>query len=148
MITKRQMPKYKCHKEVWALRIASVEVIDNPCEADDQTGVITPAEDGYAPFPVSKEYMVKHVPQADGYYVVYEDGYKSYSPPEPFESGYTRLVTRITDKDLLVIIYGGDSINTEFDKKAITLAKSLGYDWFDSGYDLIKNERDLRFKRT
>jgi hypothetical protein len=26
-----------------------------------------------------------------GYYVVYEDGYKSFSPASAFENGYTRL---------------------------------------------------------
>jgi hypothetical protein len=85
------MPKYKCHKEVWALLIKSVEVVNNPCEPDDQTGIITPFEDGYASFSVSKEYMEKHVPQPGGYYVVYKDGYKSYSPVEAFESGYEKI---------------------------------------------------------
>ena len=36
-------------------------------------------------------YVKKHNPQAGGYYVVYEDGYKSWSPAEAFESGYTKM---------------------------------------------------------
>lgn len=36
-------------------------------------------------------YVQKHAPKAGGYFVAYEDGYKSWSPAEAFESGYTRL---------------------------------------------------------
>ena len=36
-------------------------------------------------------YMHKHKPEVGGYYVVYEDGYKSFSPAGAFESGYTLL---------------------------------------------------------
>lgn len=74
-----EMPKYKCHKEVHALKIKAVGVNN-----------ITPEEDGYAIFLVEPEYILKHDPQPGGYYVVYEDGYKSFSPADAFESGYTR----------------------------------------------------------
>jgi hypothetical protein len=40
---------------------------------------------------VSLEYLDKHSPQAGGYYVVYEDGYRSYSPAAAFEAGYTLI---------------------------------------------------------
>ena len=56
----------------------------------DGSAMITPEEEGYAPFKVDFEYMRKHKPQVGGYFVQYEDGYKSFSPAEPFESGYTR----------------------------------------------------------
>ena len=36
------------------------------------------------------EYMTKHAPQVGGYYVLYEDGYASFSPAQPFEAGYVR----------------------------------------------------------
>ena len=39
---------------------------------------------------VFKEFMDKHSPQVGGYYVVYKDGYKSYSPAQAFEEGYKR----------------------------------------------------------
>ena len=35
--------------------------------------------------------MLKHQPTVGGYYVVYKDGYKSFSPADAFESGYTRV---------------------------------------------------------
>ena len=34
-------------------------------------------------------YIQKHSPFIGGYYIVYPDGYKSFSPAEAFESGYT-----------------------------------------------------------
>jgi len=35
--------------------------------------------------------MYKHKPEVGGYYVVYADGYKSFSPAQAFEEGYTRV---------------------------------------------------------
>jgi len=90
----REMPIYKCHKEVWALKIGGLQYInaegDDTAESDGIM-LLTPADDGYAPFVVDKEYVQKHKPKVGGYYVVYRDGYKSFSPAEAFEEGYTRL---------------------------------------------------------
>ena len=88
----REMPRYRCHKEVWALKIKSV-VRDGAGEAreTDGTAIITPQDEGYAPFKVDAAYVAKHNPQAGGYYVVYDDGYKSWSPAQAFEEGYTRI---------------------------------------------------------
>lgn len=87
MNTQREMPKYECRKKVLALKIEAVEFEAN--SAEDGTAIIRPADDGYAPFVVSREYMEKHKPVAGGYYVVYVDGYKSFSPAKAFEDGYT-----------------------------------------------------------
>ena len=89
----RQMPRYKCHKEVWALKIAEIKRHneDDPNAETDGSATITPAEEGYAPFRVDYEFMNKHKPQVGGYYVVYKDGYKSFSPAEAFEDGYTAI---------------------------------------------------------
>ena len=82
------MPKYRSHKEVWALKIKSI-VRDGEGEnrESDGSAIITPEE--YAPFRVEGDYLHKHKPQVGGYYVVYKDGYKSYSPAEAFEEGNT-----------------------------------------------------------
>lgn len=85
-----QMPKYKCHKKVWALKIAKV-VPSSKAGKDylkPHTGTLIPEDNRYGPIEVSEEYMTKHAPKAGGYYVVYEDGYKSFSPALAFESGY------------------------------------------------------------
>lgn len=78
----REMPRYKCHKEVWALEIEEIELCDGGA-------LIKPKESGYAPFRVSVEYMNKHKPQVGGYYVVYKDGYNSFSPADAFIDGYS-----------------------------------------------------------
>ena len=85
MNASREMPKYECHKKVWALKIAGI--------VGDQHGGVyfQPAEEGYDKVPMSPEYVAKHKPEVGGYYVVYEDGYKSFSPAGAFESGYTPL---------------------------------------------------------
>jgi len=82
------MPRYKCHKEVWALKIAAIE---REPRTNLGAAIITPMDDGYTPFTVDAEYILKHQPSVGGYYVVYEDGYKSFSPGQAFEEGYTRL---------------------------------------------------------
>jgi hypothetical protein len=84
------MPKYKCHKEVWALKIKDLKgPIGGPY-------VAYPEESGFAPFELSLDYCRKHDPQAGGYFVVYKDGYESFSPADAFEEGYTRLYLRGT----------------------------------------------------
>ena len=89
----REMPRYKCHKEVWALKIKAIEFDRDKARAEeretDGSATITPEEDRYAPFKVPAEYVGKHKPEAGGYYVVYADGYKSFSPAKAFEDGYS-----------------------------------------------------------
>lgn len=88
------MPRYRSHKEVWALKIERVQMDADDArvegrETDGSARLFVEAP--YAPVRVNAEYVRKHNPQAGGYYVVYQDGYTSWSPAEAFESGYTRL---------------------------------------------------------
>ena len=78
-----ELPRYRCHKEVRALKIEAI--------ADRETGggLLYPVDKRYAPIPLSPEYVQKHKPEPGGYYVVYKDGYKSFSPAQAFEEGYT-----------------------------------------------------------
>lgn len=93
--TQREMPKYRSHKVVHALKIKSIVLDTDEARKEgretDGSATITPEEDGYAPFKVDHDYVNKHQPQVGGYFVVYEDGYKSWSPAEAFEQGYTRI---------------------------------------------------------
>jgi len=77
-----RMPSYECHKTVSALKIVEV--------AQREPGVVelhvTPP---FAPIVVDLDWVEKHDPQAGGYYVVYKDGYASFSPAEAFEEGYS-----------------------------------------------------------
>jgi hypothetical protein len=87
----RQLPRYKCHKEVWALKIKSIAFTLGRPNSEGIANIIEPEEEGYAPFPVSDEYVNKHNPQVGGYWVLYDDGYQSYSPAKAFEEGYSRV---------------------------------------------------------
>ncbi|KKK95449.1 hypothetical protein LCGC14_2672700 [marine sediment metagenome] len=88
----REMPKYRCHKEVHALKIRDIILDSDEAKEEgretDGSAMIVP-ESGFAVFKVDDDYMRKHKPQVGGYYVVYQGGYKSWSPAEAFESGYT-----------------------------------------------------------
>jgi hypothetical protein len=80
------MKTYQCHKRVRAVRIAAIHVT----ELGDAT-LIPDDHDDQTPIDAPLAFMQKHAPEKGGYYVVYEDGYTSYSPREAFEAGYTLL---------------------------------------------------------
>jgi hypothetical protein len=85
-----EMPRYRCHKEVHALKIAEVHYF-SPAAGTANHGRLLFEDDRYASMDVTPEWVAKHDPKAGGYFVVYEDGYSSFSPAEAFESGYTRI---------------------------------------------------------
>ena len=84
MTDKTEMPLYQCYKKVHALKIKEINNFDGAI-------VIQPEDHGWASFTVDEYWYEKHEPEAGGYYVVYEDGYKSYSPAKAFEDGYTLI---------------------------------------------------------
>lgn len=98
-----QMPKYQSHKKVWALKIKSI-VRDGEGEnrESDGSAIVIPEEDGYSPFRVEADYLRKHQPHVGGYYVVYKDGYKSFSPADVFEEGNT-LIKETTFLERLIM---------------------------------------------
>ena len=87
-----ELPKYLCTKTVWALKIKAI-VRDGEGEdrESDGSAMITPEDARYSPIKVDADYMWKHKPEVGGYYVVYADGYKSFSPAKAFEEGYTLI---------------------------------------------------------
>jgi hypothetical protein len=89
MYVSLEMPKYRCHKEVWALKISSIVDPTQPGNESDGSRMIHPTDTRYEPFRVPHGYMRKHSPEVGGYYVVYADGYESYSPEKAFEDGYS-----------------------------------------------------------
>jgi hypothetical protein len=95
MYAESQMPKYVCHKEVYALKIKEIvldsEIAQKENRETDGGAMITPFEDGFSPFKVEYDFISKHKPEIGGYYVVYKDGYKSFSPADAFEEGYTKI---------------------------------------------------------
>lgn len=82
----KEMPKYICHKIVWALKIKLITnaIFGIGCK-------LNWTDESYESIIVDADYIAKHNPYAGGYYVVYEDGYKSFSPSDAFEKGYKLL---------------------------------------------------------
>lgn len=78
------MPRYKCHKEVRAVKIFGIDY------HQDGSATVHPVDDGDS-FVVSADYLRRYKPEAGGYYVVYADGYKSFSPAKAFEDGYSLI---------------------------------------------------------
>jgi hypothetical protein len=88
------LPAWKCHKIVHAAKIVSIEYVaprDDSAFAEHTLYLDFGIEGDITPVIVDPEWFAKHSPDEGGYLVVYEDGYQSYSPAEPFEAGYTLL---------------------------------------------------------
>ena len=88
----KEMPRYWCHKTVHALKIKTI--VFNPGnsgEDGDGSVTIVPENAAHDSFIVDYEWYTKHTPKVDGYYVLYDDGYTSFSPPGPFEGGYSLI---------------------------------------------------------
>lgn len=90
--TQSELPLYRCHKEVRALKIG--EIVRFTCLTPG-TGAVGEyytlhGIDG-GKVEVSADYINKHKPKIHGYYVRYADEYESYSPRAAFEEGYTLI---------------------------------------------------------
>lgn len=83
-----EMPKFQCHKKVHALQIR--EFVETHEDRELPIELI-PMDDRFLPIAVSLEFAAIHEITPGGYYVVYDDGYISYSPQTAFEAGYTEL---------------------------------------------------------
>lgn len=87
-----EMPKYKCHKEVHALKIWHIEFDYEAAAREnretDGSATLVPANKKYAPVKVNGAFVRSKMPHEGGYYVIYEDGYASFSPAKEFEDGY------------------------------------------------------------
>lgn len=79
--------RYRCHKEVSADKIEQI----HPGRADGGgPGATLWLSEGHK-VSVDEGWMSKHNPQEGGFFVVYDDGYRSFSPAKAFEDGYTRI---------------------------------------------------------
>ncbi len=86
-----EMPKYQCHKKVWALKINGIEFENSASPKNSTYAKLHFENKSYLPISVDISYLNKHNPEIGGYFVVYEDGYKSFSPADAFEGGYTLI---------------------------------------------------------
>ena len=126
--SKEHLPLYQSHKTVRAVKIAIIEY--HRVETDGAAGLVPsrlksatifPADPGIKPFEVSAEYVNRHAPHHGGYYVLYEDGYESFSPAGPFESGYIKIgeVDRVEDA---AFIESAIAVAKEYNKRIVALS--------------------------
>ena len=77
------LPRYRSHKEIWALEIASVKInADGSATLD----FVEP----FAAHTVASKVVHRYMPITGDRFIVYEDGYTSISPRAAFENGYSR----------------------------------------------------------
>ena len=86
-----QMPIYRCHKEVHALKISQIRA-----NIEDNSTEIRFASPGFEPIILTPDESIRFRPFGygspdydKGYLVIYADGYRSWSPTKAFEEGYT-----------------------------------------------------------
>lgn len=84
----KNLPMYRCHKEVQAMKIKQVMKIS---AATKELSDLIFEDDSFPAKQMSAEWVKKHKPVAGGYYVRYADGYESFSPAEAFEEGYSLI---------------------------------------------------------
>lgn len=77
--------RYKCHKEVFGLLIREIR---HEFSHGKDVALLVPQEASFEPVQVTSEWAVNHNAVAPGYFVIYDDGYQSWSPVEAFEKGY------------------------------------------------------------
>lgn len=111
----QEMPKFNCTKQVHALKIKTIE------NGDDESAVINFVDENFSPLIHTKEdQMHKPMPGEGWYYVVYRDGYTSFSPASEFEDGYGLILKDESN---------GDVVNAEFsetqDPKYLIIAGQL-----------------------
>jgi hypothetical protein len=83
------MPRYISHKRVWALEIDTVAPhVSGP--GGDFPAMLTFRDNGFAAISVPDEMFSRYKPVPGDFYVVYADGYKSFSPRKAFLEGYRR----------------------------------------------------------
>lgn len=85
-----QLGDWKCHKIVKAGKVTPAQITR---DADEGTYTITVEDGNGAPCKVvvRNDFLARGTPQVGDYLVIYDDGYKSWSPAKAFEDGYTRI---------------------------------------------------------
>jgi hypothetical protein len=78
-----ELPRYKCHKEVSAAKITGM--------AGGNGGVYLNFGEINSEVFVSNDWIDRFKAEVGGYFVVYNNGYQSFSPAKAFEEGYTKI---------------------------------------------------------
>jgi len=95
-----RLPLYRCHKKVRAAKIIGITGPEG--FSDGHAELVLDVQDpkclpgaGHISVTVGPGWLAKNPALiVGGYFVEYDDGYESYSPAVPFESGYTLVPTQ------------------------------------------------------
>lgn len=82
----KQLPLYQCHKQVRALEIMYVDVNQKQNKFH-----VRFVDKSYPEKTFCFETHKRNIPRDGDYYVVYDDGYESFSPRKAFEEGYSLI---------------------------------------------------------
>jgi hypothetical protein len=86
----KELPLYTCHKKVRALEIRTIGNYSyEPSPEARLVREVVFADPDYPPLKLDESLFARYVPMPGDYYVVYEDGYASFSPRTVFLEGYT-----------------------------------------------------------
>ena len=109
MSTNREMPKYECHKKVWALKIAGI--------VGDQHGWVyfQPAEEGYDKVPMSPEY--------ESTWRAIEDRVTGAQPAPSVPEGWLRAI----DEALVVAHIGVANADDTYEQAKAKLDNLIGF---------------------
>jgi hypothetical protein len=86
-----ELPRYKCHKEVRALKIKGILPGDWQGAATVPGHSLVFEDTRYPPRFMSENWAGFRTVKEGGYLIVYADGYESYSTAKAFEDGYTLI---------------------------------------------------------
>jgi hypothetical protein len=85
------LPQYKCRKIVRAAKITEIKPWIDTTDPNSKAMAQLVFGEIHGTVDVEFAWVERFKPVAGGYFVVYEDGYTSFSPAKAFEEGYTKL---------------------------------------------------------
>ena len=111
-----QIPEWRCHKIVRASKILEIKANMLTLE-----GIEKPAK-------VTEMYLSRNRPEPGGYFVIYDDGYESYSPKKAFEEGYSTWKPNIMALERLMEMHGCLNVRIEEGGAVTVYGEPLDYD--------------------
>lgn len=87
-----KLPRWRSHKQVWADRIIERRYYSETADGGERTEVWTLEGGGVIQaFGSLRSRVPTDRSPVGGYYILYDDGYESWSPASAFEDGYRRV---------------------------------------------------------
>ena len=88
-VAQAEMPRYKGHHAVWALKIKEVRQSPKSVVFEGGSWELVPELEAYAPITVGHNFILGQQPKAGDYYVCYTGGHICCLPSSAFEQAYT-----------------------------------------------------------